>query len=111
MDDDNWVIGDIEYMPNNFDLSECYYCDCYIYDLMYTIDSVNYCTKCFNEQVRCEYCSARVIGRPYDEKESIYDKYYDTIIIDPSIKLDELHNIRHHCNIPIKNKYMNINIK
>lgn len=88
MDDDNsWGKPfDDDFVPMGRHM-ECYICHAPAYT-EYWIDGDDYCQSCFYKHISCNYCSIR----RFIPKHKIIDK------------------ITHYCTIPIKNKYMNINV-
>ena len=78
----------------------------YLDDFISEILGDYHCLNCLCYMMRCKYCLVNP-GKELSEKSILIRKYE----IEKLIKLYNFHTIPHHCIIPIKNKYMNINIK
>ena len=91
----------------DFTLCCCHKCKISIMRcLLYKINGNYYCLECCYEEIKCKFCLIKLLA-PMEEE---CDRCIIIYSINNLILTDRLYTIKHHCIIPIKNKYMNVNI-
>ena len=69
------------------------------------------CFKCLDSM--CRYCylyTSRYVALCPIHKIQFYDKIFDCHYCNKGYRWYLTYDLLHHCQIPIKNKYMNVNV-